>query len=106
MQKIVLRAIGQKKGDTYTVICLDTDIMVQGTSAEEVERKVRDALLSYFKSFSKQEIERGAFIRKAPIRYFAKWYIVNALSFTRNILNLIAYNFNYDPSSRHINLAT
>ena len=105
MHSIHLRIVGRKSGDRFFAICLETDIAVQGHSLAEVEHKMRDALLAYFKSFDIDEIMRGEFIRKAPLVYRARWNVVMLLGFMRRVLDTIAYSGDYDPASHRLNIA-
>ena len=103
-EEISLRIVGQKKGNIYFAICLETDVAVQGNSKEEVGRKMRNALLAYFKSFNPEELRRGDFLRRVPFQYHAQWYVLRAVRFAKEILNTITFVAEYDPSSRRLNL--
>jgi hypothetical protein len=104
-KQITLRIIGQKKGDIYIAVCLETDIFIQASSISEMKKKMADALTAYFKSFSFDEIEQGAFFRKAPMKYRAGWYLLTVVSFTGKILKSMNFNANYDPYSQLLKLA-
>ncbi|MEX1138498.1 MAG: hypothetical protein WEF53_04035 [Bacteroidota bacterium] len=105
MQSIHLRIVGRKSGDGFFAICLETDIAVQGHSLAEVERKMRDALLVYLKSFDVDEIMRGEFIRKAPLIHRARWNVIMLLGFMTRAWDTITFSGDYDPTSRRLNLA-
>jgi len=105
MHSIHLRIVGRKSGDRYFAICLETDTAVQGHSVEEIERKIKDALLAYLKSFESDEIMRGEFIRKAPLVYRVQWQVFTVVGFLRRVLDTIAFSGDYDPASGRLNIA-
>lgn len=101
---IILRVISYLKNDNYYAICLDTDIMVHGNSSLEVKSKMIDAIKVYMRSFSKEEIKQGKYIRKAPLRYFLKLrYFV--LSFAFHQFKGSINSAEYDPLNHNLQLA-
>lgn len=70
---IPLRMIVFKGRDEWTMICLETYVAVQAHVWEDLENKMRDATQLYFQSFSSDAIERGEFIRMAPLSYRLLW---------------------------------
>jgi len=55
------------------MICLETYIAVQAQSWEDLETKMRDAAQLYFQSFGTDAIERGEYMRMAPLSYRLLW---------------------------------
>jgi hypothetical protein len=70
---IPLRMIVFKRQNEWTMICLETYIAVQANLWEELEAKMRDATQIYFQSFSPEAIERGEYLRIAPLTYRLLW---------------------------------
>ena len=70
---IPLRMIVFKRQNEWTMICLETYIAVQANLWEELEAKMRDATQIYFQSFSADAVERGEYIRMAPLSYRFLW---------------------------------
>jgi hypothetical protein len=105
MHEIALRVMAHKKNGIYFAICLETDVAVQADSVQEVKSKMRDALLSYFKSFESKEIEAGEYIRLAPLHYRIRWNAIYIVRFSGQLLRSMIFNINYNPSSRHLSFA-
>ena len=107
MDKIIpLRVIGYHYADKVQLVCIDTDIVVQAASFEDGKDKIKNALTSYFNSFSKDEIKSGAYIRKSPMRYQIIWKIGLTLSFIDYLKNnTTSFIANYDTKSGRLRLA-
>ncbi|MBI5464366.1 MAG: hypothetical protein HY966_05370 [Ignavibacteriales bacterium] len=99
---IRLRVMGFVRGGEYRLICLDTDIVVSASSIEEAKSKMANAIVSYFKAFSTEELEQGLFLRKAPLLYFLLWHMGTIAGRLVYFFSSIA---NYDPSSHSLKLA-
>jgi hypothetical protein len=104
-ETIRLRVMGFVREDEFQLICLDTDIVVSAKSIDEAKKKMGDAIVSYFKTFSGEEIEQGLFIRKAPMRYFILWRIGSAMGFAISIVYFFSSIAKYDPDSQSLKLA-
>jgi len=105
IHEIALRVMAHKKDGEYFAICLETDVAVQANSIQEMKSKMRDAMLSYFKSFEPEEIEAGEYIRMAPLHYRIRWNTIYIIHFAGQLLRSMIFNVNYDPSSRHLRFA-
>ncbi len=97
-REIVLRMLPLVRRDRIILLCVDTDIAVEAVSWEEAQLKMRDALVSYFRTFSEAEIERGDYARPSPLRYRIRWHVrwfaVRTLHLVERLKSLRA---NYDP---------
>ena len=104
-KSIDLRVIGFVRDGNFQLICIDTDVAISAKSEAEAKNKMRDALISYFKTFSKEEIERETFIRKSPLKYFVWWRIGVAITFVINIAYFFSSIAKYDSDSHTLKLA-
>jgi hypothetical protein len=86
------------------MICLDTDIMVEADSWDNLTRKMEDATILYLRSFSDEELETGAYIRKAPLSYQIRWELVRALMTLFHWLSSPSKAI-YDPQSSRLRFA-
>lgn len=102
---IQLRVMGFVQDGEFQLICLDTDIAISAKSEEEAKNKMGNALISYFKTFSNEEIERGLFYRRAPLKYFAWWRIGMTIAFVVSIVYFFSSIANYDRDSHTLKLA-
>jgi hypothetical protein len=101
---IPLRMIVFKGRNEWTMICLETYIAVQAPVWEEIETKMRDASQLYFQSFSAEAIERGEYIRMAPMTYRLLWSFRAAfLSITKLISGPLRAT--YDPLHARLQFA-
>lgn len=99
---IKLLLVGYIKNNRFYIMSLDTDIMVVADSFEEAKKKMVDALISYFNTFSNEEIIAGKYIRKAPFKYRFK-YLMAAIKLS--ILAFSKLNANYDINGEHLSFA-
>jgi hypothetical protein len=102
---IPLRVIGFVRNGEFQLICLDTDIAVVAQSPEEGKSKMKDALTSYFKTFSKDEIKEGLFLRRAPFRYFMLWHVLSVVSIAVQFVYFFSSTANYDQDTHTLKLA-
>jgi hypothetical protein len=105
MQEIRLRILAHKNNNVYFAICLETDIAIQANSIPKLKSKMRDAILSYFKSFTKEEVESCQYIRKAPLEYRIKWNVISCVRFAKQLLRLMVFNINYNPTTHKLQVA-
>ena len=96
--EIILRMLPLVRRDRIVLLCVDTDIAVEAGSWDEAQLKMRDALVSYFRTFSEAEIERGDYARPSPLlfrlRWKVRWFAVRTLHLVERLKSLRA---NYDP---------
>lgn len=104
-QIIELRIIGFNLDGNFQFICLETDIAISSETLHGAKEKMRDALLSYFQSFSKKEIETNAFMRRAPLKYSVLWYLLSIAGFIKNLTFFFSSKVDYDPNSQNLKLA-
>ena len=103
---INLRVFGFVNNGMFQLICLETDVAVSAESLSEAKNKMRDALISYFNSFSKEEIENEEYKRKAPFRFRVAWTFRFAIMHTMlNLQYLFSANADYNPHSKNLRLA-
>lgn len=102
---IKLRVMGFVHDSRFELICLDTDIAVSADSIQEAKVKMQNATVSYFKSFSDEEIESGKFLRKAPIRYFVWWRVGNLIRVAARVVYFFSSIADYDKDSHTLRLA-
>ena len=100
---IQLRIVGFNKNGIFQFICLETDIAISAETHADAKNKMRDALTSYFQSFSKAELESGAFIRKAPMRYRVGWYLLSVTGFIKTFF--FSSQADYDLHSHEVRFA-
>lgn len=104
-ETIQLRVLGFNQNGIFRFICLETDIVVTSDTLIGAKIKMKDALLSYFKSFSEEELESFAFMRSAPKKYHALWYILSVAGFIKNVTFFFSSKVDYDPHSHNLRLA-
>jgi hypothetical protein len=105
-KRIDLRVIGFNNSEgKFQFICIDTDTAVCAETMIDAKAKMRDALTSYFKSFSKEEIESLAFERRAPFKYFVLWYFFSVVSVVKRMAFFFSSKATYDPHSHNLSLA-
>ena len=102
---IRLRIVGSNRNGYFHFICLETDIAISAESLIEAKSKMRDALLSYFKSFSPEEMESGKYIRKTPFKYKVFWHVLQTIGFVKKIAFFFNSFADYDPQNQHLKLA-
>lgn len=102
---IKLRVIGFNHDGNFQFVCLDTDIAVSSETLEGAKSKMREALVSYFQSFSEQEMEGSAFVRHAPTKYWALFYFLSIAGFVKNLAFFFSSEADYDPHSHNLSLA-
>jgi|SRR5665213_2206853 len=101
---IPLRMIVFKGRQEWTMICLETYIAVQAEVWEDLETKMRDATQLYFQSFSAEAIERGEYVRMAPVSYRLLWSFRSVfLGLTKLISGPLRAT--YDPSQARLQFA-
>ena len=101
---ISLKRLTFQEGNEFYSVCLDVNIVVSGKSLDEVKEKMGNALISYFNSFTIDELRNHKYIRKAPLSYYFKYHIAVPLyRFTR--LLKPSYNLEYDPKSKDLKFA-
>lgn len=93
------------KDRRFYMICLETDIAVVADSFEQLQYKMSDAIISYFNTFSAEEIEAGKYIRKAPRKYRIIYRTKQLLSFVENVRNFTSKKAYYDNHSEHLRFA-
>jgi hypothetical protein len=102
---IYLRVLGYNYEGDFRLICIETNIAVEAETLHEAKSKMRDAVLSYFQTFSEEEIEAGAYLRKAPLRYSTLWYVARCTMGLRWISVFFRSLVTYDPRSNQLKLA-
>src|SRR5438045_3718047 len=105
MDTITLRmvtSIGER--GLLHMICLETDIIVAATDWDSLHQKMRDATLLYLQSFSREELERGSYVRLAPLKYRIRWSVGVVLS---RLLRFLSGPIEaiYDPQSSNLRFA-
>lgn len=86
------------------MMCLDTDILVEADSWDNLIQKMEDATILYLRSFSDSELAQGAYIRKAPVSYQLRWVLVKTLMVLFHWLSGPRKAI-YDPQSSHLRFA-
>ena len=104
-KSVPLRVIGFVRDGNFQMICIDTDVAISAKSEEEAKRKLVDALVSYFKTFSNEELESGLFWRRAPLTFFLLWYFSLTRNFAKGIFYLFSSKADYDLNSHNLRLA-
>ncbi|HET6400522.1 MAG TPA: hypothetical protein VFH95_03905 [Candidatus Kapabacteria bacterium] len=104
MDSIILPMMAFGTEGDLKMICLDTDIVVAADNWDTLFRKMKDATLLYLRSFSSEELQAGAYIRKAPFKYQVRWKLGMTLS---RIIRFISGPTEaiYDPQSSNLRFA-
>ena len=79
---LLVRCYAEKKDGYWFGICLDFDIAVQGDSVKEVQKKLNSMVGEYVYDAlagDDQQYKRALLSRRAPKRYWLKYYTVKAL---------------------------
>jgi hypothetical protein len=106
MQEIRLRVLCFPRENIFRLICLETDIAVEGNTIKEAKDKMGDALTLYLTSFTDDELNSWAFIRKAPIQYSFFWHIGSFASTISKMRNhLSSLKAIYNPKSTNLSFA-
>ncbi len=79
----VLRCYGYKFGDNpFVGVCVDLNIAVQAESRSELEKKMNDAIRSYFETVLETEDKSSIaslIFRRAPLRDWVIYYVVKMI---------------------------
>ncbi len=102
MKEFTLKVIVFKRDDAFEGICLDLDIAIRAKSEQEFRCKLNDAILSYLRTFTKEEILRGDFFRLAPMRYQFLWHLKALLRLTKKEK---FYEPSYNTETNHLSFA-
>lgn len=76
---LILRCLAQKKDGKWQAICLDLTLAAEADTLEQARRKLNEQMVHYLadaligpdKAFASQLLSR-----KAPLRYWLKYYFV------------------------------
>lgn len=73
---LILHCYAEKRDDQWQAFCLDLTLAVQGSSAEEVKRKLKHVIVDYVKdALSHDKAHADVLLsRRAPFSYWAKYY--------------------------------
>lgn len=104
-KEIILRMLAFVKDNRFNMICLETDIAVVADSFEELKLKMVDATISYFKTFTDEEILAGKYLRKAPLKYRFLYKVRNISAILEAIKNYNSEKAYYDNNSEHLRFA-
>lgn len=104
-KEIILRMFVYVENNRFYMICLDTDIAVVADSFEQLKIKMADATISYFKTFTDEEILIGKYIRKSPLRYRFFYQMQNIIVLVEWIKNFTSRKAYYDNNSEHLRFA-
>ena len=80
--QLLLHCYGEYKNGVWQAFCLDFTIAVQGESPEEVVEKLKEQVCEYINDALvgvDQEHSRDLISRKAPLKYWAKYYFIRAM---------------------------
>ncbi len=81
-----LRVFARKKGDFWVAFCLDLNLAVQASSAEEARKEIRLAVeehldyVNFLNQSGNHEAAMKMINRPAPASIWAKYYFLFALS--------------------------
>ncbi|OGU14587.1 MAG: hypothetical protein A2076_01640 [Geobacteraceae bacterium GWC2_53_11] len=81
-QNLILRCYAEQKGASWQAFCLDLNLAVQGSTRQEVKRKLHEQIGLYL--YEALEGEDQAYAhqllnRKAPIGFWMKYYLYKSL---------------------------
>ena len=71
---MTLHYLIEKDGDLYSALCLELDVASQGTTVEEVEKNLQEAVELYLEVVYEQGDEEGFIPRPAPMEEWLKLY--------------------------------
>lgn len=92
----LLRILGHKEGNQWTVMCLDFSLAAQANTYEEAHRLLRAQIESYIKDIfggPDAEFAETLLNRRAPLKYWLIFYFYRTLQ---------ALRLDGVPSSRHL----
>lgn len=81
--KLLLRFYGEREGDQWTVMCLDFSLAAQAETVEEAQDLLRAQIIDYLtEAIAGQDRLHGEVLlsRRAPLKYWLKFYFLRALS--------------------------
>lgn len=88
------------KNYRFYIKCLTTDVLVIADSFEDAKKKMINTLISYFETFSNDELLAGKYIRKAPIKYWIE-YILAAIKLS--MINFSRLYIKYNINQKNLN---
>lgn len=79
--KLVLRCYGERKGDQWQAFCLDFTLAAQADSFDEAKFKLERMIEDYVVEALGEHKEHAQELltRRAPFRYWAKFYAIRFL---------------------------
>lgn len=78
-KKFVLRCLAYRKTpNLWLAVCLDLNVVTEGTTLREVQVKTHDAVQAYLETVLERGWEKELLSRKAPPRYWLRWYLYKA----------------------------
>lgn len=63
----------REKLDYYIGVCLEFDLIEEGTSAQEVMRQIKEASVGYLKTVTENNLSDDLLNKKAPKKYWEKY---------------------------------
>lgn len=82
-RELMLRCMARRDGPVWVAMCLDFDLVAQGDSFEEAREKLSEQVTFYVRDvLAGDDREHADYLlsRRAPLRYFAIWHGLRALS--------------------------
>lgn len=95
--QMILRCYAEQKGQLWQAFCIDLNLAAQGSSLHEVKHKLHDQIGEYlYDALSGEDRKYAAQLlsRKAPIKFFAKYYYIKTLCQAKIVHDGIRETFN------------
>jgi len=79
---LILRCFALQRNGYWVAMCVDLDLAVQGDSAHDVKRLLREQIVSYVSDAygDDEPFAVQLLSRRAPLRYFAIYYGIKLLN--------------------------
>ncbi|WP_405126776.1 hypothetical protein [Ralstonia pseudosolanacearum] len=75
---LLLKVYGERENDQWTFVCLDFSLAAQGSTINEARQKLEEQIFEYIREATVGEDKEHAATllrRRAPLKYYAKWYL-------------------------------
>lgn len=77
---LILKVYGERRGSQWTLICLDFSLAAQADTLPQAKAILHSQIKEYLTDALEgqdREFAAALLTRRAPIKYFAKWWIGN-----------------------------
>jgi len=86
MHKLILHNLIEKEGELYSAICLELNVASQGTTPEEAEDNLEEAIEVYLENVLETGDEEEFIFRPAPAEEWIKYFEAESLKLKSELL--------------------